>query len=383
MGYRAHDAAAAPGRAGQPDRAARTLTTWSICEGAGSPAEINLRDDRHRQHGPGPARRACRWSWSATSTAAGCSPRCSARWRCSTPDDQALIAGFVVNKFRGDPALLRPRPGHAARSSPAARRSACCRGRPASGSTPRTPSSLDAGAARRRAAAARRRGSSAGRGGPAARGSPTSPTSTRWPPSPASLVRFATSPAELADADLVVLPGTRATVADLAWLRDRGLADAIPAGPAAGRPVLGICGGYQMLGRPDRRRRSSRAAARSTGSACCRCGSRSRRRRSSAARAGRALGEPVPATRSTTASPRSPTRPPSRFLDGCRGGAVWGTTGTAPWRTTGSGGRSWPRWRRWPAGTSRPRPTPASPPSGRPARRARRPGGRATSTPPR
>ena len=40
---------------------------------------------------------------------------------------------------------------------------------------------------------------------------------------PGVLVRFATTPEELADADLVVLPGTRATVHDLAWLRARGL----------------------------------------------------------------------------------------------------------------------------------------------------------------
>ena len=65
---------------------------------------------------------------------------------------------------------------------------------------------------------------------------------------PGVLVRFAASPAELADADLVIVPGTRATVADLGWLRERGLAAAIADRARAGRPVLGICGGYQMLG---------------------------------------------------------------------------------------------------------------------------------------
>jgi adenosylcobyric acid synthase len=64
---------------------------------------------------------------------------------------------------------------------------------------------------------------------------------------PGLLIRFATEPAELADADLVILPGTRATVADLDWLRQRGLAAAIAERAATGRPVLGICGGYQML----------------------------------------------------------------------------------------------------------------------------------------
>ena len=60
---------------------------------------------------------------------------------------------------------------------------------------------------------------------------------------------FASDPRALGDADLVVLPGTRATLADLAWLRSRGLDAAILDHAAAGRPVLGICGGFQMLGR--------------------------------------------------------------------------------------------------------------------------------------
>jgi adenosylcobyric acid synthase len=64
---------------------------------------------------------------------------------------------------------------------------------------------------------------------------------------PGVLVRFATRPAELADADLVILPGTRATVADLGWLREWGLAEAIGERARKGQPVLGICGGYQML----------------------------------------------------------------------------------------------------------------------------------------
>ena len=55
------------------------------------------------------------------------------------------------------------------------------------------------------------------------------------------------SPDEVREADLVVLPGSRATLSDLSWLRERGLAEAIVARAGAGRPVLGICGGYQML----------------------------------------------------------------------------------------------------------------------------------------
>lgn len=53
---------------------------------------------------------------------------------------------------------------------------------------------------------------------------------------------------ELGRPDLVVLPGTKATVADLGWLREVGLIEALAAARQAGTVVLGICGGYQMLG---------------------------------------------------------------------------------------------------------------------------------------
>ena len=62
-------------------------------------------------------------------------------------------------------------------------------------------------------------------------------------------VRYVAKPSELGAPDLVVLPGTKATIADLRWLRSSGLEAAILRASAAGIPVLGICGGYQMLGR--------------------------------------------------------------------------------------------------------------------------------------
>ena len=64
---------------------------------------------------------------------------------------------------------------------------------------------------------------------------------------PGVLVRWVSDPADLADADVVVLPGSKATVSDLGWLRATGLADGVVAHAAAGRPVLGVCGGFQML----------------------------------------------------------------------------------------------------------------------------------------
>ena len=63
---------------------------------------------------------------------------------------------------------------------------------------------------------------------------------------PGVRVRLVEDPAGWGRPDLVVVPGTKATVEDLAWLRARGLADSLARTEAT---VLGICGGYQLLGR--------------------------------------------------------------------------------------------------------------------------------------
>jgi adenosylcobyric acid synthase len=65
---------------------------------------------------------------------------------------------------------------------------------------------------------------------------------------PGVRVRWVRRAADVAGADLIVLPGSKSTAADLAWLRERGLADATVVAARAGRAVLGVCGGYQMLG---------------------------------------------------------------------------------------------------------------------------------------
>ena len=61
-------------------------------------------------------------------------------------------------------------------------------------------------------------------------------------------VRYITKVEELHDPDLILLPGTKSTIADLQWLRQCGLEAAIQKAASAGTLVMGICGGYQMLG---------------------------------------------------------------------------------------------------------------------------------------
>ena len=61
-------------------------------------------------------------------------------------------------------------------------------------------------------------------------------------------VRYVERVADLHNPDMIIIPGTKSTIADLIWLRQNGLEAAIQKAAAAGKIIFGICGGYQMLG---------------------------------------------------------------------------------------------------------------------------------------
>ena len=65
---------------------------------------------------------------------------------------------------------------------------------------------------------------------------------------PALGLRYVNRRGELGNPDMIILPGTKSTMADLRWLRASGLEALILKKADAGTPVLGVCGGYQMLG---------------------------------------------------------------------------------------------------------------------------------------
>nr|WP_196790954.1 cobyric acid synthase [Motilibacter aurantiacus] len=214
-----------------------------VCEGAGSPAEINLRDRDIANMG---LARAAGLPVVVVGDIdrGGVFAAMHGTLALLSPLDQALVAGFVVNKFRGDPALL----------APGLEILRGLTGRPVLGTLPWVrglrldlEDSLGMDLAPDFA-------------GPAVGDEPLRVAVVRLPRvsnatdvdalalEPGVQVSFTDRPEDVLAADLAVLPGSRATVSDLAWARGRGLAAALAARAAAGRPVLGICGGYQMLG---------------------------------------------------------------------------------------------------------------------------------------
>ena len=215
-----------------------------ICEGAGSPAEINLRPTDLTNMG---LARAADLPVILVGDIdrGGLLAHLFGTVAVLEPADQALIAGFVVNKFRGDPALLEP----------GLRQLHAMTGRPTYGVLPYADGlwldaedSLSVVAHRVVSSPEPPRGDEWLR--VAAVRLPRISNSTDVEAlacEPGVLVRWTTDPADLADTDLVVLPGSKATVADLSWLHDRGLAGAVVDHALAGKPVLGICGGLQML----------------------------------------------------------------------------------------------------------------------------------------
>ncbi|HEY2693418.1 MAG TPA: cobyric acid synthase [Streptosporangiaceae bacterium] len=290
-----------------------------ICEGAGSPAEINLRATDIANMG---LARAAGLPVVVVGDIdrGGVFAALHGTLALLEPADQALVAGFVINKFRGSRELLEP----------AVRMLHDMTGRQSFGIIPWTgqlwldaEDSLALDAARP-AAAGRPLGNDVLRVSVARLPRISNFTDAdALAAEPGVLVRFATTPAELADADLVVLPGSRATVADLAWLRDQGLADAITERAAKGLPVLAICGGYQMLGREIDDPIES-GAGRVTGLGVLPVRVAFGAEKQLGRPTGTAYGECVSGyeIHHGIVIPDPGAEP---FLDGCRAGPVWGT----------------------------------------------------------
>ena len=211
-----------------------------VCEGAGSPAEINLRDGDYVNMGL--ARRAgLPVVVVGDIDRGGVFAAMFGTLALLDAADQNMLAGWIVNKFRGDPALLAPAVDMITQVT----------GRPVLGVLPWLSDVwLDSEDALAVAGwSGNRRGA----------GATLRVAVVRFPRlsnatdvdafacEPGVAVTVTTDADVVATADLAILPGTRATVADLEWARQRGITEAVRSRVAGRRPVLGVCGGYQML----------------------------------------------------------------------------------------------------------------------------------------
>jgi adenosylcobyric acid synthase len=213
-----------------------------VCEGAGSPAEINLRENDLANMGLARAA-GIPVLLVGDIDRGGLFASLYGTLALLSPEDQSLVAGFLVNKFRGDPAVL----------APGLEQMTILTGRPFFGTLPWIPGLDLDGEDSLTLDAPRPVKPPLGRDvlevAVARLGRISNFTDfDALAHEPGVSVRFTESAEEILDADLAVLPGTKATVEDLELLRTRGLEKAFAERAERGLPTLGICGGYQMLG---------------------------------------------------------------------------------------------------------------------------------------
>ncbi|MFF3411307.1 cobyric acid synthase [Streptomyces sp. NPDC002742] len=300
-----------------------------ICEGAGSPAEINLR--RTDIVNMGVARNAgLPVLIVGDIDRGGVFASFFGTVALLSPEDQALVAGFLVNKFRGDVGLLEP--GLDMLHGLTGRRTyGVLPFQHGLGIDEEDGLRVSLRGAVRESSVSSPVGADILRVAVCAIPLMSNFTDVdALAAEPGVVVRFVDRAEELADADLVVVPGTRGTVKALEWLRERGLADAIARRAAEGRPVLGICGGYQILGRHIEDEVESRAGH-VDGLGLLPVRVRFAREKTLTRPVGEALGEHVEGyeihhgVAEVSGGDTFMCDAGGNSLDGCRVGAVWGT----------------------------------------------------------
>ena len=209
-----------------------------VIEGAGSPAEINLAENDIVNMGMA-AMADAPVLLVGDIDRGGVFPSLYGTVMLLQPEDRRRIRGFVINKFRGDVEILRP----------GLRQLEQLTGIPVLGVVPWINLDIDD------------------------EDSVSSRLERRDPPKPVDVavvrlprisnftdfnalerhpaigVRYVERARELGQPDLVILPGTKNTMADLNWMRQNGIEGAVKKLADAGTPLIGICGGFQMLGR--------------------------------------------------------------------------------------------------------------------------------------
>lgn len=223
-----------------------------VIEGAGSPAEINLRADDIVNMGLAEAVDAP-VILIGDIDRGGVFAALYGTVKLLSEAEQARIKGLIINKFRGDIKILEP----------GLRQIEALTGKTVLGVMPYRHFDLeDEDSLSERLRKTKRQDEALLR--IAVVRFPRLSNFTDFDPlqaAPDVELSYVSSPAEIGAADLLILPGSKSTLEDLAWLKAQGFASCIRDFAASGRPVLGICGGYQMLGGTLRDKESGVEAA--------------------------------------------------------------------------------------------------------------------------
>jgi adenosylcobyric acid synthase len=292
-----------------------------ICEGAGSPAEINLRAGDYVNLGLARTK-GLPVIVIGDIDRGGVFASLYGTVGLLDDDDRQLITAFLINKFRGDLGVLQP--GLVELS----KRTAV----PFAGVLPWLPNVWLDAEDTLEVAAWRRQGAADGALRIAVVRLPRMSNGTdveALAAEPGVDVLVTTDVRALAGADLVILPGTRSTIGDLDWLHRSGISQVIQARAQRSAPVLGICGGYQMLAAViDDPIESGRGVVKGLGLLPTRVNFRS----------DKVLGRPTGAWGGNQVSAYEIHHggadiegEAELFLDGCRHGQVWGTMWHGAW----------------------------------------------------
>ncbi len=220
-----------------------TLDGWQsrcdvlVMEGAGSPVELNIADRDIANFRPIRYVNG-EWILVADIERGGVFAQVAGTYALTPPADQARALGYIVNRFRGDTRLFPNPDPYLAPHCPM----------PYLGLLPLDPAlQID-----EEDSLCEHSYSRSNQGPKIAwvrfPHISNSPDIQAWRNDEGIQVHWATTVDAIESAAAIVLPGTKNTLADLEWLRRSGLADCLRQRAAAGVPIVGICGGYQMLG---------------------------------------------------------------------------------------------------------------------------------------
>ena len=207
-----------------------------VIEGAGSPAEINLKQNDIVNMGMARLAKAPVLLIGDIDPG-GIFAQIAGTLMLLTDSERSYVKATVINKFRGDIELLRP----------GLRMLSDITNKPVAGVLPMLDIDIDEEDSQSRRLTSSKKSAL----DIAVIRLPRMSNYTDFSALDASggvSVRYVKSPQELKNPDLLILPGTKSTISDLRWLKACGLAASLKLLAAAGTPVIGICGGYQMLG---------------------------------------------------------------------------------------------------------------------------------------